>query len=646
MARCSVDQQHASSQPWLLLDLPDNCIEHVVELLPANEVACTLRLVTKGTARKLDKPEHITVKIKTYDMELGYVPSIAPSHAVAARWGAPGAARGLTLQQRKGLLCCMARSGGDYSAVSSLAEALGCRVDKEVLTAAAQGGHVGLCTQLLEELLPSLRKGERTSAVVAAAAARGHLEVVQLLAGAGLGVNADRVCCVSRDPMASAAVGGHLHVCKWLAGNGWEPAQADNAFDLAAKQGKWEAAKFIMGLAKGCDLEYSPMYIAYGCSLEALQAVCVEKASVAGCSSADGTGTGASRGAPSVLNSKQQPPQQQQQQDQGARRTAVQQLSEDDRSMLLAYAAASPTPDWQAKAEWVLQQWGAPDPKIMVSAFMCKCDDLPARLEWLEARGVSVDRGQLMSCVGPYATAKSLPLVQQLLSEGWGMGYDSVPGLARRGELELLKALAAAGDKADAWIRKEVVPYAASCGHLHIVRWALCEEGKEEGKEEEEGNVGEGKQRGPPEASGRTSQAKPAEGEGEQQGAAEASGQAKPAGCRAAVREVVRKAMLRNYDAFSWALKSGNWELVRWLRAQGCSWPHGALIKAALNLSEELVEWMLQEGCPVQVREACIRRHRATGCARRDTCAAPTPDRCIHACQPPVRRQGTMGVGV
>ncbi len=602
MARNSVEQQHASAQSWWLLDLPENCIEHVVELLPANEVAGTLRLVTKGTAGKLDKPEHITVNVKKYDTTLGYLPSIAPSHAVAARWGAPGAARGLTLQQRKGLLHCMARSGGDYSAVSSLAEALGCKVDVQVLKAAAGGGHVGLCTQLLEQLLPSLEKDRRSSKVVAAAAAGGHLEVVQLLAGAGLEVNTDEVCFVSSDPMASAAVGGHLHVCEWLAGNGWDPKGSDNAFDLAATQGKWEAAKFIMGLAEGCDLEYSPLYVAYGCSLEALEAICVEEAPLAGCSSENGASTACSS-APSSAQTLEQ-----QQQQQGAKRTAVQQLSEYDRSLLLSFAAASPTPDWQAKAEWVLEQWGAPDPKIVEGAFMCRCDDLPTRVEWLEARGIGVERDVLMLYVGDHATTKSLPLVQQLLSEGWGTGYGSVRSLALRGELELLKVVAAAGGEADAWVREEVMRYAARGGHLHIVRWAL---GVEEQAE--------------------------AEAEGEQQGVPAASGQAKPAGLRAAVR----KAMRRSGDGFSSALESGNWDLVRWIRAQGCKWPVDALASAAHNLSEELVEWMLQEGCPAEVSETHVRRHGATGCPRRDTCAAP-PERPIHACPHPVRLQCTI----
>ncbi len=457
MARNNIEQQHALSQPWWLLDLPDNCIEQVVELLPANEVACTLRLVTRGTADKLDKPEHITVNIKTYNEKFDYVPSIAPSHAVAARWGAPGAARGLTLKQRKELLFCMARSGGDYAAVSRLAEALGCRVDTGVLTAAAGGGHVGLCTQLLEQLLPSLEEDEQNSAVVAAAAAGGHLEVVQLLAEAGLDIVMSECDSAAADPMASAAIGGHLHICEWLAENGWDPEGAEDAFDAAAEQGQWEAAAYIRSLAEKSIGSFTHCYVAYGCSLEALKTLRVRESTVGGRSSAHGSGTGGSSGGRGGRTSQQE------QQQHGGAQAWVQQLSEHDQGMLLAYAAASPTPDWQAKVEWVLEQGVAPDLSsyIPTEVFLWKCGDVLPRLEWLERRGIRVDRHKMAVLFCMHATPKRLPLLQQLLSEGRG-DYVGVTKLADRGQLELLRVLAGAATSSKE--ADEIRKCAAKCG--------------------------------------------------------------------------------------------------------------------------------------------------------------------------------------
>lgn len=50
------------------------------------------------------------------------------------------------------------------------------------------------------------------------------------------------------------------------------------------------------------------------------------------------------------------------------------------------------------------------------------------------------------------------------------------------------------------------------------------------------------------------------------------------------------------------ALQSGSSELVRWVRAQGCEWPRGALFSAVQHCSQELVEWMVtQECCPAEL---------------------------------------------
>lgn len=639
MSHTSSKQQSASDQSWWLLDLPENCIERVVELLPANEVACVWRLVTKDAARKLDQSVYISVNIKTYSPRFDFAPSIAPSHAVEVRWGAPGAARSLTLKQRKGLLCCMARSGGEYAAVSSFAKALDCKVGVEVLTAAAGGGHVGLCTQLLEELDPILKKDRRNSRVVAAAAAGGHLEVVQLLAGAGLGVNRSEVGCPPTDPMACAAIGRHLHVCDWLAGKGgWKPKGAVSAFNAAAEQGQWEAATYIRSLVKDRRARFTPslVYVAHGCSLEALKAMCTEEARIV---SGDG-GLGGSGGGQSGLVSEGQ---QQQQQQEVEGRARVQQLREHDQGLLLAFAAASPTPDWQAKVQWVLEQGVAP---VLCNIFhvevlWSRCSDIPSRLEWLEKRGIEFDWCWLFGLMKDYATAKHLSFFKELLSEGWEMDASGVAHLAKRGQLELLRAVAAAAtdEAGDARIRRNAAQYAARRGHLHVVRWALGQE--QEGAQAtgvEATSTLEGSNSGSRDGGGGGGGGCGSSGDGGQSGKLEAFLRLSPACSGVAVRE----ATLWIRGTVSWALESGNSELVRWLRAQGCEWPHGALATAAAHCSEELVEWMVTEGgCPAEVSEMCrYERVGVTGWPRCDTCAVVTGVECRYLQLP--QRQGRL----
>ncbi len=606
MARnITMEHQSASAQPRWLLDLPDNCIEHIVELLPANEVACSLRLVTTETARKLDKPTQFTVRIRTYNEGFSYVPSIVPSHAVAARWGAPGAARGLALTQRKGLLCCMARSGGDHSAFLSLAEALGCKVEVEVLTAAAGGGHAGLCAQLLQQLMPSLKDNMRRSGAVAAAAGNGHLEVVQLLATGGLGVNTSLSGCAGADPMASAAIGGHLHICKWLAGNGWDPTEANSAFCSAAKQGKWEAATYIRSLAKGSIRSSSHVYVAYGCSLEALEALCVEEAATWDGSPGHGIGTKGSsggRGGETVWQEQQQA---------GGARAWVQQLDQQEQGLLLAYAAASPTPNWQAKVEWVLQQGVTPDLSSCqaTDVLLRECDDVTPRVTWLEGRGISVGWDTLAALFSRYTTAKRLPLLQQLLSKGRGESVRD-GGLAHGGDLELLKALAGAATSSKRLrkLRKHAAECGAEAGHLHVVRWAVGEE------DEEGGDAGAAVLPRPGNRLSSSSSSSSSSSDGtdsscsssdsesprslqQRTGAYSKRKKSGLAGVGARVRRWLSCSM------FTEAIQTGNCELVRWLRAHGCKWPEGALATAAASCSEELVEWMVrQEGCPAQVR--------------------------------------------
>ncbi len=570
----------APAQPWWLLDLPDKCVNHVVELLPANEVACNVRLVTKRAARSFNKPEHKTVKVNTKT-------DIVPSYAITARWGASGAARALTLKQRRALRCCMARNGSDASSLTTFAKALGCTIDAEVLTAAARAGHADLCSELLDEvedLQPALEEDEYSSRVVAAAAAGGHLEAVKQLVDAGLSVivtgNGPE-----HDPMAAAAIGGHRHVCEWMLDNGWE---SDSCVNDLAREGHWAAAQYVMDLTQASCKRLEVSQFAYGCSLRALKAVCAGAVASGGSSSSSGSNTDV--GGIELTAAQQQ-----------QARARVQQLDAFSKALLLHCAAASPTPDWQAKVEWVLEQGVAPDLSTCCVGFLRKCADLPARVQWLQGRGVGVDGGILSCWMQISATSKDLPLFRQLLGEGCRAGPTCVRGLAQRGELELLKAVAEAvaaegGAVGEEWW-KDVALYAARGGHLHVLRWAVGEEEQEEGgRAAAAAAAGRSRPRG---SSSRSSSRGRGGGGGGQREARGRGGE-QGGGTAGDVGERARE--LLTGEVFDHVLRSGNVEAVRWMRAQGCEWPHGALVTAAAHCSEELVEWMVTEGgCPGEV---------------------------------------------
>ncbi len=586
MSHTSCQPASASDQLWLLLDLPNKCIEHVIELLPANELPCNLRLVTKHAARSFNRQEQKTVNISTKNAN-GIV---VPNHAIAARWGAPGAARGLTLKQRKTLLCYMAHNGCGFSHLTNLAEALGCKADIDVLTAAAGAGHTRLCEQLLKALRLSAEERAFSSGAVAAAAWGGHLETVQRLVGAGLSFTAWDGC-IDHDPMAAAAVGGHRRICEWLLGRGWE---SDWCADTLAQGGHWDAAQYVTRLTGKQLKDLQVSQVAYGCSLEAVKAVC------AGAPAGANSGDGSSRTGPTAH---------QQQQRQACAR--VQQHDKHDQALLLHCAAASPTPDWQAKVEWLLEQGVEPDLDRCFAAFLAQCEDLPARVAWLEGRGICVGRDKLAQLLGRYGKAGCRQLLQQLLSEGRKLDCYAARDFAARGELQLLQtvaAAAAASREAADRVRDHAAIYGAHFGHMRTVRWAVGEDEEEEEEEEAAGNV-----------EGQAPVAEQSQRSGDSCGGGDGSGgmQQRGASGRGEAGARLRSRLLTG-EAFEHALQSGSSELVRWMRGQGCEWPRGALFTAVQHCSEELVEWMVtQEGCPAEVsayfthnRADCLLRRR------------------------------------
>jgi len=53
--------------------------------------------------------------------------------------------------------------------------------------------------------------------------------------------------------------------------------------------------------------------------------------------------------------------------------------------------------------------------------------------------------------------------------------------------------------------------------------------------------------------------------------------------------------------AFAFACEGGNWEIIRWLRSEGCPWSTSACNRAAKGGQLEVLKWLRSEGCPWNV---------------------------------------------
>ncbi|PNH02983.1 Ankyrin repeat domain-containing protein, partial [Tetrabaena socialis] len=54
-------------------------------------------------------------------------------------------------------------------------------------------------------------------------------------------------------------------------------------------------------------------------------------------------------------------------------------------------------------------------------------------------------------------------------------------------------------------------------------------------------------------------------------------------------------------EVFASAAESGSMELMAWLRARGCPWDQTAILGAVSHCSEEQLEWLVEQGCPMGV---------------------------------------------
>ncbi len=160
----SRSKQRCDTSPFF--SLPCEVIAHIASFLLPGEPAYSLRMTCRALACELSSKELLIIPIGVKRKQ----PPV-PEHALLARWGKPGSARGLTYKQRIKLLSEAAR-GGHTAALAQLSRSTGCLVNEEVFRAAAGAGQEEVCDWLLQQECPIL--GEEGGFVLSAAAEGGH----------------------------------------------------------------------------------------------------------------------------------------------------------------------------------------------------------------------------------------------------------------------------------------------------------------------------------------------------------------------------------------------------------------------------------------------------------------------------------------
>lgn len=289
-------------------------------------------------------------------------------------------------------------------------------------------------------------------------------------------------------------------------------------------------------------------------------------------------------------------------------------------------AAASPTPDWQAKVLWLLQQlaWGAVDAAVSdctaaaatlpsgnsgvaaaatrgmgcVAAALARQPKLCDRLGWWTrlAGAAGLEPGALADAAAA-GHAAGVELLLDLLLPGVGTGGGLGGGGNGAGAVEqqvvswgeVGRALEAAAEKAAAGGHVGVlrvlgrrgllarvgvgalVGAAAERGRLEVARWLMDGDGATDGALGKEEGTGA-----------------PGAVESERQRQVQVPGPSWE--------------QLLSVELMGVAAESGCMELVSYLYGKGCPWDEQAMNGAAAGGSKELLMWMAARGCPVLVR--------------------------------------------
>ncbi|GLC76449.1 hypothetical protein PLESTF_001782600 [Pleodorina starrii] len=240
----------------------------------------------------------------------------------------------------------------------------------------------------------------------------------------------------------------------------------------------------------------------------------------------------------------------------------LEQFDEEDQGAILAAAAGSTTPDWQAKVEW-LEGLGYPRIAMacVVALWAGDGDAAVARLQWLRGRGYPLEAAVVNAAIPVGNLAALRFLVEQARVRPTANQF-LVTEAARRGHLAVLQHLHASGLPVNA---RSVAEAAARAGHLPLVTWTV-----------------------------------------EDLGVAPADGAASLLDCATASGNLELMTWLHGRD---WALgpraipngaASGCEEVLEWLAERGCPFPldGGAYLGAARNGDLAMLRCLHRLGCP------------------------------------------------
>ncbi|KAG2437704.1 hypothetical protein HYH02_011082 [Chlamydomonas schloesseri] len=363
--------------------LPPELAERIGAFVPPNDRACAFRLTCRAAAATFSGPRHTTLHLSQ--------PGI-PHDIFERKWAAPGACHALSYRQRRQLTRLTAASG-DVANLQTALAAAGLVPGAAELGAAAAAGRLQVCTWLRrrhnvcmadptgDALVAAaaagcadgaawlLSKGASWSwAAVGAAAAGGHVALVDwLMAARPAALAAQRACAAAAAAAAAYGGGGGPAVGGTWAGAGAagaaapEPLQLFSALaavaegcELAVLQrcfGAWTAL-LVAGLNRGDSALGAAAATATaggGGGAAARQhgspvaAVVVAHTGSGEAAAAEGGELAGRRQAALVTRGQAT-----------LAAAAAQAAAERHRGPLLAAAARSSTPDWREKVTWLL----------------------------------------------------------------------------------------------------------------------------------------------------------------------------------------------------------------------------------------------------------------------------------------------------
>ncbi|KAG2427329.1 hypothetical protein HXX76_012524 [Chlamydomonas incerta] len=194
--------------------LSRDLIRKVASRLHPNDVAGSLVFVNRETAACLRGSGYnkLALAQQLAQGSDGVARAVQPwpDHAFVVHWGRPEPWRALPYPQRLRLLSLAASSGHLLSLEAALTHA-GCAADSEAITAAAAAGHAAACERLLREA-PCPANLDKPSA---AAARSGHFDVMQVLLDAATDSSRHQQCMAGF--ARGACIGGQAGVLEWLA---------------------------------------------------------------------------------------------------------------------------------------------------------------------------------------------------------------------------------------------------------------------------------------------------------------------------------------------------------------------------------------------------------------------------------------------